>query len=111
MRNDKYLWVTASRPKPGKEEEYNRWYDQHVATFFKFPGLKRVCRNRCIHPLSSVINAQYLTLYEFEDKESLEAFSKVRRWRSPKRNTRKDGKRLVKHYGQAGGSRQLRWRE
>jgi hypothetical protein len=30
MRNSKYLWVTASRAKPGKEAEYNKWYDQQV---------------------------------------------------------------------------------
>jgi len=76
MRKDKYLWVTASRAKPGKEEEYNGWYDQHVTTFFKFPGLKRVCRNRCCQSFEfGDICAQYLTIYEFDNKEALEAFS------------------------------------
>jgi antibiotic biosynthesis monooxygenase (ABM) superfamily enzyme len=77
MRKDKYLWVTASRTKLEKEEEYNKWYDQHVTTFFKFPGLKRVCRNRCFNSFEfSDKCAQYLTLYEFDDKEALEAFGK-----------------------------------
>jgi antibiotic biosynthesis monooxygenase (ABM) superfamily enzyme len=77
MRKDKYLWVTASRAKPGKEKEYNKWYDQHVETFFKFPGLKRVCRNRCFHSFEFGDKcAQYMTLYEFDDKAALEAFSK-----------------------------------
>ena len=77
MRDDKYIWVTASRAKPGKEEEYNRWYDQHVTTFFEFPGLKRVCRNRCFFNFEFGDKcAQYMVIYEFDDKESLEAFGK-----------------------------------
>ena len=77
MAKQKYLWVTASRARPGKEEEYNRWYDQHVATFFKFPGLKRVARNRCINPFEFGDKcAQYMVVYEFDDLASLEAFGK-----------------------------------
>lgn len=77
MRKEKYLWVTASKAKPGKEEEYIKWYDQHVETFFKFPGLKRVSRNRCINSFEfGDTCARYLTLYEFDSKEALEAFTK-----------------------------------
>jgi antibiotic biosynthesis monooxygenase (ABM) superfamily enzyme len=77
MRKDKYLWVTASRAKPGKEAEYNQWYDQHVTTFFKFPGLKRVSRNRCFQSFEFGEKcARYMTIYEFDDKEALEAFRK-----------------------------------
>ena len=77
MRKDKYLWVTASRAKPEKEEEYNKWYDQHVTTFFKFPGLRRVCRNRCLQSFEfGDTCAQFLTIYEFDDEEALEAFRK-----------------------------------
>ena len=77
MRDNKFLWVTTSRAKPGKEKEYNTWYDQHVDTFFTFPGLKRVCRNRCYNSFEfGDACAQYLTIYEFDNKEALEAFSK-----------------------------------
>jgi antibiotic biosynthesis monooxygenase (ABM) superfamily enzyme len=77
MRKDKYLWVTASRAKPGKDKEYNDWYDQHITTFFKFPGLKRVCRNRCFNSFEfGDTCAQYLTIYEFDTKGDLEAFTK-----------------------------------
>ena len=77
MRKDKYLWVSASKPRLGKEAEYNKWYDQHVTTFFKFPGLKRVSRNRCVNSFKSGDKCpQYLTIYEFDTKEDLEAFSK-----------------------------------
>lgn len=77
MRKNKYLWVAASKAKPGKEEEFNKWYDQHVTTFFKFPGLKRVCRNRCFNSFEFGDKCpQYLTLYEFDNKGDLEAFGK-----------------------------------
>ena len=77
MRKDRYLWITASKAKPGKEKEYNQWYDQHVTTFFQFPGLKRVSRNRCYFTFEFGDKcAQYVTLYEFENKASLEAFAK-----------------------------------
>ncbi len=77
MRNEKYLWVTASRAKPGKEEAYNRWYDQHVTTFFGYPGLKRVSRNKCVNPFEfGDTCAQYMVIYEFDNKEALEGFLK-----------------------------------
>ncbi len=75
MRKDKYLWVTASRAKPGKEAEYNKWYDRHITTFFQFSGLKRVCRNRCFYSFEFGDKcAQYIVLYEFDNKKDLEAF-------------------------------------
>ena len=37
MDNDRYLWLVTSKPDPAREEEYNKWYDKHVETFFKFP--------------------------------------------------------------------------
>ena len=77
MRKDKYLWITASRPKPGKEKEYNEWYNQHVTTFFQFPGLKRVSRNKCFNSFQFGDKcAQYVTIYEFDSKQDLEAFGK-----------------------------------
>ena len=38
MDSDRYLWLVTSKPDPEREEEYNKWYDQHVETVFKFPG-------------------------------------------------------------------------
>lgn len=77
MRKDRYIWLTASRAKPGKDAEYNRWYDQHVTTFFQYQGLKRVCRNRCFNSFEfGDTCAQYVTIYEFETLEDLQNFGK-----------------------------------
>ncbi len=77
MPEDRYLWLVASKADKEKEAEYNRWYDQHVATFFRFPGLKRVTRNKCYQPMQNPDSCpQYVVIYEFEKKEDLEAFAK-----------------------------------
>ena len=77
MEKARYLWLVTSKPNPEKEEEYNQWYDQHVSTFFEFPGLKRVVRNKCYQPMQNPNSCpQYVVIYEFDKKEDLEAFIK-----------------------------------
>ena len=75
MKEGRYLWLVTSKAAPGKEEEYNKWYDQHVTTFFRFPGLKRVVRNRCYQPMQNPDSCpEYVVTYEFDTKDDLEAF-------------------------------------
>ena len=77
MKKARYLWIVSSKADPAKEAEYNKWYDQHVGTFFKFPGLKRVVRNKVYQPMQNPESCpQYVVIYEFDKKEDLEAFSK-----------------------------------
>ncbi|MBN1904680.1 MAG: hypothetical protein JW927_06250 [Deltaproteobacteria bacterium] len=75
MSNDRYLCIVASRPNPGKEEDYNKWYDRHVTTFFGFPGLKKVVRNKFYQGMQNPESCpQYLVTYEFDTKADLDAF-------------------------------------
>ena len=75
MDNDRYLWLVTSKPDPEKVEAYNRWYDLHVETFFGFPGLKKVVRNKCFRPMQNPDACpEYVVVYEFDTKEDLEAF-------------------------------------
>ncbi|NLA73909.1 MAG: hypothetical protein GX846_00250, partial [Deltaproteobacteria bacterium] len=77
MNSDRYLWLVASRPNPGREEDYNKWYDRHVETFFGFPGLKKVVRIKCFQPMQNPDSCpQYVDIYEFDTREDLEAFIK-----------------------------------
>jgi antibiotic biosynthesis monooxygenase (ABM) superfamily enzyme len=77
MEKARYLWLVSSKANPGKEEEYNKWYDQHVTTFFKFPGAKKIVRNKCYRPMQNPDSCpQYVVIYEFNTKEDLEAFIK-----------------------------------
>lgn len=68
--------TVASAPKPGKDAEYNRWYDEHIKMLFGFEGLKKVSRVRCFRAIGAngANSPLYLTTYEFESKEDLDAF-------------------------------------
>lgn len=72
------LMVVSTRVSPGKEAEYNKWYDEHVSLLFSFKGMKRVSRNRCTLPLgeNGGNSPEYITLYELENKDDIEAFLK-----------------------------------
>ena len=78
MRKEKYLEVVGSRPKPGKEKEYLKWYRQHIADMFKFGGLKRVSLNKIYQPVGEMgpQSPTYVTLYEFNSKEDIADFYK-----------------------------------
>ena len=81
MANQKFFEIVASRPKPGKEAEYNEWYDQHVKDVFEYKGMKKVTRARCFYPLEPRGSykdksdcPQYVTIYEYDSKEDLMGF-------------------------------------
>ena len=83
MEKERFYEIVASHPKPGKEAEFNRWYDQHVKDVFKYKSMKKVTRTHCFHPLEprgsyqDVSNCpQYITIYEFDSKEDLLDFFK-----------------------------------
>lgn len=72
MRKDRYMEVVGSGPLPGKEKEYNEWYHKHITDLFAFGGLLRVSRSKCYKQLEP--GPMYLTIYEFEKPEDIEAF-------------------------------------
>jgi heme-degrading monooxygenase HmoA len=76
MEKKRVSETVASAPKPGKDAEYNRWYDEHIKILFGFKGLKKVSRKRCFRAIGAngPSSPQYLTVYEFESKEDLDAF-------------------------------------
>ncbi len=83
MEEKRFFEIVASRPKPGKEAEYNQWYDQHVKEVFEYKSMKKVTRTHCFYPLGDKgsydpngKSPQYITLYEFGSKEDLLDFWK-----------------------------------
>jgi hypothetical protein len=76
MRNKRYMEVVGSRPLPGKEKEHNEWYHKHITDLFAYGGLKRVNRSKLYKPLGEAGKQAplYLTLYEFDSPEDLDAF-------------------------------------
>ena len=75
MEKNSTLWVVASEPKPGKEKEYNEWYDQHIDMLFKNQNMKGASRFRRYQQMGENKQAcsQYLTLYELPSDQALES--------------------------------------
>ena len=78
MAIKKAMMVVSTKVSPGKQAEYNKWYDKHVSLLFAFKGMERVSRNICTLPLgdSGGNSPEYLTIYELEHKAEIEAFSR-----------------------------------
>lgn len=81
MSDKRYFEFVASRPKQGKEAEYNQWYDRHIKDVFEFKSMKKVTRTHCFYPLEPRGTyqdtndcPQYITMYEFGSKEDLMDF-------------------------------------
>lgn len=59
-----YKLVVMVNAAPGKDEEFNRWYDeQHLADVLAIPGLVSAQR---FHRVAGSEQWGYLTLYELE---------------------------------------------
>jgi len=75
MRKNSIILAAASNPSPGKEAEYDEWYNNHITILFDFKDLKRACRYRRYN-LGIGDNkkecAKYLSVYEFKTKKALE---------------------------------------
>ncbi len=73
MESKRILWVV--RPgdiSPEKEAEYNEWYNTvHIPDFLRVPGVLSATRYECIRGRKT--NPKYLTIYEIESEEMLEA--------------------------------------
>lgn len=66
----KYRFVVFSNPVPGREDEYNRWYNEtHLRDVVSVPGVRTAQRFRIHEPsLLPGVKPQhrYLAIYEIE---------------------------------------------
>lgn len=61
-----YFFVVFTDAVPGKEEEFNAWYDQqHLADVLRVPGFVAARRFKLAQPHSD-LPGRYLALYEIE---------------------------------------------
>lgn len=69
----KYVFLALTNPAPGKEAEYNEWYDKtHLADVLNVPGFVSAQRFRLNEPEYALNKAQshkYLALYEMETND------------------------------------------
>ena len=72
-----YLYVVFSEPKPGREAEYNRWYnEQHLRDVLSVPGFHAAQRFECED--SSGLPGKYLAVYQVEANNPQEALHELR---------------------------------
>lgn len=76
----KYLLIVPSSAKPGREDEYNDWYDgQHLADVCAIPGVVSGVRYEA-HPTSpSKPDAAYVALYEIEADDPMAVLAELTR--------------------------------
>lgn len=63
----KYVMVVQSRPKPGREAEYNHWYDSaHFQDVCAIPGVTGGRRFAATPMMMGGDGLDYLTLFELD---------------------------------------------
>lgn len=73
-----YLFLVAHDVPPGREDEFNAWYDtEHVPAMLRVPGFLSARRFRMADPLPAASGKQstsprYLTLYDLADQDAVE---------------------------------------
>jgi antibiotic biosynthesis monooxygenase (ABM) superfamily enzyme len=59
--------------RPEVEAKYNEWYDRvHIPMCLKYEGMLRATRYRLLKGPTG--HARYLTVYEFRDRDAMDAF-------------------------------------
>ncbi len=57
------------------EAKFNKWYNEvHIPLLFKYTGLKKVTRYQLMREGQG--QAKYLAIYEYDDKDAIDAFPK-----------------------------------
>ncbi|PEQ13830.1 hypothetical protein B2G71_05845 [Novosphingobium sp. PC22D] len=63
----KYVMVVQSKAKPGRDDEYNEWYDStHAPEILSLPGMKSCRRFDYAMGMAGEPGLPYLALYEVE---------------------------------------------
>jgi len=71
-----YILTTFSKPVPGLEEDYNRWYDEiHIVQLLEIPGINAAQRFKPRVGLNTT-DSPYLTIYDIK-VEAIEALMQL----------------------------------
>jgi hypothetical protein len=72
--------AVQSRPQPGREAEYNRWYDEvHLGDVQKVPGIVSGRRYRAVPTDFQGPDVPYLAIYEMESDDPNNVLAEFRR--------------------------------
>ncbi len=74
MDKQRVILVVGTNPPPGKEAEFNEWYDNvHVPMLLKAPGMVRATRYQLVGEGDEY--PRYLAIYELEDEAAMAKFA------------------------------------
>jgi hypothetical protein len=74
-----YCFIVVTDAIPGREEEFNAWYDQvHLADVLRVPGFVAAQRFKLAQPDGS-LPGRYLALYEIETEDPQAALEELTR--------------------------------
>ena len=63
----RYRMIMLSTAKPGREQDYERWYDEtHIPELLQVPGFVAAQRFRVVKNVAGETNFPYCTIYEME---------------------------------------------
>ena len=66
------LIMNAQDCLPEKEEEFNKWYNEHASALFEFKGLKSVARYKRIGEDENT--PKYVAIYSFNNQQDYEQY-------------------------------------
>jgi hypothetical protein len=75
-----YCFVVVTDALPGREEEFNAWYDQpHLADVLRVPGFVAAQRFKLLTQAQGSQPGRYLALYEIETEDPEAALAELTR--------------------------------
>jgi hypothetical protein len=75
-----YKLIVFTDPVPGREDEYNDWYDHvHLRDVLAVPGFVAAQRFRLTMPMIGDLKSRYLAVYEFEAAIPAEVLAEIGR--------------------------------
>lgn len=76
----KYLMVVTSSAKPGREDDYNAWYDgTHLAEICSLPGVTSGRRYDAIAATPHPQPTPYMAIYEIEAEDPTSVLAEMMR--------------------------------
>ncbi len=74
----KYVFIAASAAKDGRDDEYNKWYDEeHFDDICALPGVKSGRRFNASPSSPMETPAPYLAIYEIETDDPDQVFTEL----------------------------------
>jgi hypothetical protein len=73
-----YRFLVFSNPAPGREVDYNRWYDDiHLGEVLSVPGFTAAQRHRLVANEDAPQRFSYLAIYEIEGDDPMPALGEL----------------------------------